>query len=315
MSDWTLGVYSAEILISLAGVAVSLIIDFSMGALVCFKMRSHPNTGRTINYMFFVSLLLAIMGTTSMFMIYFITNDVLDRALVYTLSISSLSFMLSLMMTLVLRLHLTFKDSAYRMSSRTIQFFAFLCTAEVTLIILFCIGIYIAYSGSGPILILMSLGGFVLLFLIGSFLAVRFFVRNLVQITKCRAGSQHALQTAAGDISLDSGQQRVLDVSAKYILLYFLATFSTILSFALSFGTWFTTLEDLRFVFAFLDYSFNILCLYLQFSFAADHYQCLCGCSDKMCRRIVSARTKKAIRSKLTRDLKPATSTSNEAGM
>ena len=44
-----------------------------------------------------------------------------------------------------------------------------------------------------------------------------------------------------------------------------------------------------------MDFFINLLCLYLQFAFAADHYRKCCGFLDSPCRAMVSKRTKRDI--------------------
>merc|ERR1739838_1159289 len=97
------------------------------------------------------------------------------------------SFFLTLLGTLVMRLHITFKDSAMRMTRNTVNFFKILFVIESILSILLGIGFAMSetimdidYSD------LVFLPGtlFWFFYLIGSVLAVRLFVLNLFELTR-----------------------------------------------------------------------------------------------------------------------------------
>merc|ERR1711879_470777 len=93
------------------------------------------------------------------------------------------------------------------------------------------------------------------------------------------------------DIELDKKQQKLSNLSSKYMMLFGIATSSTILSQILSFCVEFT----LRRNFWILDYTVNLLCIYLQFSFAKDDYRKCCGFCDGKCRDYVSDRNREKI--------------------
>ena len=57
-------------------------------------------------------------------------------------------------------------------------------------------------------------------------LGVRLFVVNLSMVAKMQTDSHRDLSLKAGDISLNEKQQRLLHLSAKYILLFFVGIFS-----------------------------------------------------------------------------------------
>merc|ERR1719242_2774511 len=75
------------------------------------------------------------------------------------------------------------------------------------------------------------------------------------------------------------------------MMLFGIAMASTILINILSFCVQF----DLRFNFFALDSTVNLLCIYLQFSFANNHYRKCCGFCDGKCRDYVSERNRKMI--------------------
>ena len=134
------------------------------------------------------------------------------------------------------------------------------------------------------------------LYIIGSIAAVRYFVGNLQKLAKLRATSLRDVTVKEEDISLNSTQQQMVNVSAKYILLFFVAIISTVSTIIVA-----TVLDNyphLKAIYSMFwtfDFCLNFICLYLQFSFAAEHYHKFCGCLDNVCRAMVSKRTKRVI--------------------
>ena len=127
-------------------------------------------------------------------------------------------------------------------------------------------------------------------YLIGSVLSIRLFVVNVIEFTKLQCSSPQTLSVNADDIALNHRQQKILHLSAKYVSLFCVATVSTVLSFGLS-------LRNLNFVGLFfsIDLCLNLLCLSLQFSFAADWYQKCCCCWDSCCTAMVQSKAKRMI--------------------
>ena len=117
-------------------------------------------------------------------------------------------------------------------------------------------------------------------YIIGSYLSVRFFVGNLSKLARLQV-----------DAPSPKSQQRFLNLSAKYMLLYFIAILSTMLSFVL----FFIVSYELGGLFGGIDWAFNLFCLYLQFGFADAHYQKCCSRLDSRCRTAISKRMKRDI--------------------
>ena len=71
------------------------------------------------------------------------------------------------------------------------------------------------------------------IFLTGAVLAVYFFVSNLSKLALSRMNTKANLNVSAEDIALDEFQQKMLNLAARYLLLFGVATLSSI---AFSFG-------------------------------------------------------------------------------
>ena len=70
---------------------------------------------------------------------------------------------------------------------------------------------------------------FIIVFAVGSINAVYYFVRNLSKIVRHRANTlRDVTSVKKDDIPLDTAQQKLIDLSARYVLLFFISIFSFI---------------------------------------------------------------------------------------
>merc|ERR1719474_1695007 len=70
-------------------------------------------------------------------------------------------------------------------------------------------------------------------YIFGSFVAVRVFVKNLKTLALLRVNSHRDVTASADAIALSDQQQKLLDLSAKYVLLFVFAILSTVLNYVL----------------------------------------------------------------------------------
>merc|ERR1719295_2366822 len=85
-----------------------------------------------------------------------------------------------------------------------------------------------------------------------------------------------------------------MDLSAKYVSLFLLASLSSVISM---FSGFYESASDLR-ISLFLvpiDCSVNMLCIYLQYAFAEHRYRKYCGKLDWYCKRVMTAEWVKSI--------------------
>ena len=201
-------------------------------------------------------------------------------------------FLYILLLTLITRLYVTFLGSALEITTYTIYIFAFILACLFVLNIVIGIG-YILFiydnDGIGWTIYLCSGYPGLFLYIVGSALSVRLYVKNLSVVAHKQMSSHRDLTPRAEDLLLNSRQMRLLNLSAKYILLFFIAILSTNLSTAcIILVSW-----ESRGSFTAIDFTINLLCLYLQFAFAADDYKKCCGSLDSYCRTVVSNRMKR----------------------
>lgn len=193
-------------------------------------------------------------------------------------------FLNILLCTLVLRLHITFKDTACRMSNTTYTVFILILTIN-----------FIVTPASYLVVIIGKVDlpwifiSVLLLHFIASVMAVSLFLRKLSQIAIQRTTSPRNIPNSASEVSLDRQQMKLSNLAARYLGLFVIAnvsTFAAWLGFGLS--------DDFIFIFI-LDFTVNLLCLYLQFPSSKHHYHRLCGCCDKGFRAITRRRTQRLV--------------------
>ena len=213
-------------------------------------------------------------------------------------------FQLSLLVTLILRLYVTFKGSIFRMKSHIICLFTVILVSWTIAFTLFTVAIIIFFEGneSGYTLSVYSFCIALLLYFVGSALAVRVFSRKLSKLARMVKKTPRS-KSKPYDLSrlpsLNEHQVRMLNVSAKYILLFLFAVFSTISSCV----SMFILSMEMSGLFISLDFCINLFCLYLQFNFATEHYEVCCRCMDTRCRKLVAHRTRTVMHRESLRDL------------
>ena len=292
-------------IINISGSTFACIVMLIIGLLAFPKMRQSKGGATKIKALFVLSFCLGVLATSTFAIMYaFFMND--DYAVNgYVTMISAVfwaSFFLTLLGTLVMRLHITFKGSALKMTRNTVYFFKILFVIESILSIVFTIGCAPGINLHRAIFSL-SFGLFFIFYLIGSASAVRLFVANLSELTRLQSGSQRKVSDSPKDIALNAKQQRTLHLSSRYILLFLVAILSTILA-VLSVQTW----HNLLALFWSIDLCVNLWCLYLQFAFAANHYRKCCGCLDTCCTSMVAGSARRSIHRDSLRSRVPMTS-------
>ena len=301
---------SAIQIINVSGSGLACILSLIVGILTLTKMRESKGAAK-VKAMFILSFCLAVLGTAAWTIVFALDHDprgIDAGASAHIVSIASFCwsfFVLTLLGTLVLRLHVTFKGTAMAMSRNTVRFFVIMFVTEVIICIVWTVSAAVynmqldaAVSAVAGVCATLGLILFIILYIIASLAAVRLFVLNLSELTRLQATSHHELPELSvspdfktKDISLNAKQQKTLHLSARYILLFFVAISSTILSYFLMV---ILSTHMVGIIWS-IDLCVNVWCLYLQFAFAANHYRKCCGCLDSCCRSMVLNGAKRAI--------------------
>ena len=103
----------------------------------------------------------------------------------------------------------------------------------------------------------------------------------------------------AKEVKLDEKQQKLSDLSARYMLMFAVSMGSTllfmILSNAVGAGIDSPATDAWAYALIVPDFVVNLLCLYLQYGFARDDFNRCCGFLDRRCKKSVAKKTKKTI--------------------
>jgi len=328
---------------SLTGIL--LVAQLAIGFVATQKIRAEWNgkkvtrAGRQIKSMFFVSLSF-VLGFTSFVLLGDIWEIAIDSSAIPAFIqivqvVLMLCFYLSLNATLTFRLHTTFNETAFRMTKGTLTVFGVIYTIDAVLIVLNIfswIVVHFVDVDAGTNLAYLSIMAFLLMFAIGSFLSVRYFTTTLNKIAQSLADNDSPVEmtktgTSAQSVAsgsgsatvstrtaqarkLDKSQQKMVRLSARYILLFVVAIASTFFFILL---TMFLSNEFDGLFFS-TDFTVNLFCIYAQFGSAREHYLKVCGGLDARMQRAATKKTQKQIMLKEQHEMSSvnATATSDE---
>jgi len=250
------------------------------------------------------TMVIGVMIETVMVMVSY-SNPIAETILRCVQVMGIFYFWSCLLTILVMRLHVTFGSSLFKMTKTTeyvfgcilVLLFVLPLVLPVLRVIATDYNDHTASSSSDDFpdwYLSVALTLFLVyfaMFFVGSVLAVYHFINNLRLLAKAQAISPKAPDIAGNEISLDENQQKLSDLAARYLLLFGVAIFSDIF-FTVGLGLGFSISSRIRDVFGAADLTINFLCVYLQFAFAKEHYRRCCGCLDRLCRNKISSKTR-----------------------
>merc|ERR1719462_506788 len=120
---------------------------------------------------------------------------------------------------------------------------------------------------------------------------------KLFLLAKARTQKQAKAFCEEERIGLNQMQEKLMNLSSKYVSLFLVASLS---SFITLFSGFYESVSDLR-ISLFLvpiDCAVNLLCIYLQYAFVDDEYERYCSKLDWVCKKIMTGRWVQAIHSK-----------------
>merc|ERR1719242_1815794 len=188
---------------------------------------------------------------------------------------------------LILRLIVAFKGTIYKMNKTQqtgylVVFIYLVLNAFATSV---CQLLMLVGEGLTPsIWFQFGLGiAFMVAFAVSALVAVCTFLKNVFILGKSRTVKQIKPFCEEEPIGLNQMQEKLMDLSAKYVSLFILASLSSVISM---FSGFYESATDLR-ISLFLvpvDCGVNLICIYLQYEFAVSHYTKCCGKLDRFCK-------------------------------
>jgi len=193
---------------------------------------------------------------------------------------------------LILRLFVAFRGSMYKMTDTQrngyLAVFAYLVLNAFATSV--CQLLMLVGEGLAPsIYVQFGLGVvFMIVFAISSMVAVCSFVGKVFVLGKSRTKKQVKVFNEAEPIALNKMQETLMHLSAKYVSLFLLASFSSAIAM---FSGFYESASDIR-ISLFLvpfDCCVNLICIYLQYAFAEKQYLRFCSKLDWSCKRCMTA--------------------------
>ena len=283
-------------IINISGSAVALIIQLIIGVFTMSKMRAAKVTGYA-KRLFILSWTLSLLTTIEGIFLSLHGNKNTEHS-GFVNGLAGLTFgvfwffvLLTLQGTLVVRLYVTFHQTALGLTKNAVFSFTSLFVFDIILCILYSVA-YVLHLIHGDAYFLWIYLGcdiiFASMYIATSAVAVRLFV---VYLSKLIRSDDPSDNNGNAINSLNHRQQKLVHLSARYILLFVFASMFTILSEFL----WFVVCPAFGGVYFPIDFCVNLWCLCLQFGFAEKHYRKCCGCLDSLCVAMVSDRAKRKI--------------------
>jgi len=268
--------------VSLSLGAVGLIIQCAIGQKTC--SRRIDRTQIRHKFWFGVALLCSLVSTIAhvlrtVFKMWSFPDSTTDAALPLIHSaiiVAMCYFWTMLLVVLVVRLSAMFK-MAKCWSMAFVVIFLFLFASPIAMVMDF------PSDSEYPDWIRILLGVLVLfffaVFFIGALLAVVVLMRNLRKISKAHQVAMWKVDIGEKERASDEQNQHDRVRAVRYMLLFIIAIISNCFFVSLAMAV--DIDSGLRAVPFAANYCLNLFALYLQFHFAEERYERLCGCIDR----------------------------------
>lgn len=269
---------SVIMLVAILFIAISTIKELQ-------KLQKVHSTIKWLYYLSFIQCLGSILSHMTVIITCSTSNNIATNTIKACNFLFYFSLLLTMLLTLVARLHYTFKDSMYR--TAFIHKFILAFIILILCFLLFGLVIYsMTYSGessngffSTPAFVPLAIGGG-LLYILGTIYSITLFVKNLMKLVKIRASSVRNVMDENA-IKLNKNQTKLINEISRYVSLISMAILITLLMIVLSMICTAYNDEALIHYTATLllfDAVGNILLLSLQFAFANKYYKKYCQC-------------------------------------
>eukprot|EP01084_Bolivina_argentea_P081022 146737_1 len=300
----------------------AVILTLFIGLIAVKEFRKLKKLNKWLKYLFYVSIISVIIRS---FCVIFADNTCICngiRMLAYCF------LLLSLLGTLLIRLQTMFANSVYAITTKklaTYTIFYILISVVFIASVVMNIIAHIAknktenanvHSAFAWNTLILAVG--MLLYVIAGILAVMEFSKNLMNLTKTQTNSFKNVN----QIELNQSQQKLINQIAKYNALFSLASLTSVIVIIVMFissvmisstntGYWIIAMVHILTTF---DSVINIICLFLQYSFANKCYSKYCNCLDVSWKRIINKQITESIKNEhlATTEIQKLTSQSTD---
>ena len=339
--------YVAEEIISISLSTTALIFGVVLGIIFMSKMRRMKKLHNLLKLIIIITVICQILYTLSATSIPVLCHNINENVSMIGMTCSLLFYfimMCALLGTLIIRLHLTFRHSIYKIPFIK-QFILMIFFILTMCSFITAVGLYLSCviqwdqldteseSGDNEI---QSRIKWVIYFamiawsqyIITAAFAVFLFAQNMLKLTKKRASTMRNIMNPQRDINLQNetelnkSQSKYINNTSRYVSLFtwaLISSFVTMLSPMVA--NYIPSVFDGRFIYLILisgsiDGTINVICLLLQYSFCNPFYYKYCKWMECCWKRIFIRRAHKALMNKYRQQLAvviPSRSTANQS--
>ena len=258
---------------------------------------------KALFYLIIISALIDLLTALLRLILCFNNDHRDDNAALILQSASAFGYMsmiLFVLGTLLVRLYTTFQQSIYKMSNtvRNIFIILFSIMTCLTIAMFVVYSIRLADAGDETFhylymwIALQIFFLFVILYLISAIWAVYLFSHNLLALARSRVVTTRNVL----DVKLSKQQQKLINMTGKYVSLFAVAGFSMILCIIMLCLEVYAKMPQTVTMIAFaVDCCVIVMTIYMQYSFASNYYEKYCGCIDNCCIKLLTRNMKQSM--------------------
>ena len=272
---------------------IALLLITFLALITYDKFQDHKMNHRGLRLFFYlaaISSFISCIGGICQNVLCMIMGTGIEWLMVLICFIGYVSLLQCVLGIFLLRLYVTFLDSQFALSpmKRIILGIAY-CSMVIMWIVQILLLFHIVFvqqryteeSFVIPLFLWSLMLLTLILFVVLSIWTVFEFCRNLLLTAKMRSNWTRTK-------GLDTKQHQIINVSSKYLSLFMFAACTTLFNFGIFSLCTYNDLDPS--ILVGMDCIVNVLCLFLQYGFAAIYYYRYCRRLDVCCRRIMTWR-------------------------
>ena len=288
--------------IALIVITISFVNLFIIGFISCLKLRKMTKLNSIMKWLFYLTFIFScsseLCHSVVILLCQFIDSDLNERDMNKLRGLHITMYMLvlmSLILTLITRLNITFRDSIYRLSN-------------LQRIILILLIILLLLSGTS-----FALGLFIdefpanfeasliaaIIYTITTVYSVALFAYKIMKLVNVRAASVKNVMDENA-IKLNKSQTKFIGQASKYLSLLGIATLSsmiTVTTLSVVIATQSKWIGYIMGIHISIDTLMNMILLCLQYPFAKHYYDKYCKWTNKLCTIILMTKAQRMMQS------------------
>ena len=297
-----------ESVVALIVITVSLVGLFITGCISCFKLQKMAKLNIIMKWLFYSTFIFSLTSEIChclvILLCQFINYGPVEIE-IYNIRVLHITLymmvLLSLISTLIARLHFSFRDSIYGLSNLHKTIFILLMILLTSSGISSCLGLFLDRFPANFETSLVS----GITYTIATGYSVTLFAYKLMKLVNIRAASVKDVMDENA-IKLNKSQTKFIAQTSKYLSLLGLATLSsiiTVITLAVFIATQLQWVGYVMGIHISMDTLVNMILLYLQYPFAKHYYDKYCKWSNKFWTMILMTSAERSMQSKLRKSV------------